>query len=400
MVVRQCLAATSSVGTLGARGRIGRAPHRLRRFSLGSLTNLYGFVRKPPPPAATECRPEHLDTFSRQVGLSPSLSGQFKSRPRRGDSRRDGWLAPHRTDDDPMAKVQAEVRGYDPDRMVWTTVLTTNGEPKPQESFKSAALASAVARRAKAGHVIIASPTDAASPAAAAIDTPQKYQLPPAPRSAGAQGKKKRVWKPLPLPKPAPTDFVVIIKSEARLALTTVFPENNMCRAILTHRGFAAGRSVTIAPVSEQDLILVYTTFRRIAEKIIGEFAVTAPARLGTYNKVRLTFSGKVKPRYVLYDALLIPVQQYKTVPACGLCGSIGHRPHACSGPKPDICGLCCSIAALVDACTHLTSVRHDALFVQNHTSPCGSAHQGSYVQSAIPCALTFAQSSTTRAQA
>ncbi|KAH7932841.1 hypothetical protein HPB49_003348 [Dermacentor silvarum] len=227
--------------------------------------------------------------------------------------------------------------------MVWTTVLTTNGEPKPQESFKSAALASAVARRAKAGHVIIASPTDAASPAAAAIDTPQKYQLPPAPRSAGAQGKKKRVWKPLPLPKPAPTDFVVIIKSEARLALP-LFSQRTTC---------AARSSPTV------DSLL----------------ADRSPSR-----------------RYVLYDALLIPVQQYKTVPACGLCGSIGHRPHACSGPKPDICGLCCSIAALVDACTHLTSVRHDALFVQNHTSPCGSAHQGSYVQSAIPCALTFAK--------
>ncbi|KAH6945734.1 hypothetical protein HPB50_009729 [Hyalomma asiaticum] len=72
--------------------------------------------------------------------------------------------------------------------------------------------------------------------------------------------------------------------------------------------------------------------------------------RLGTSNNVRLTFSGKVKPRHVHYDALLIPVQQYKkTVPACGLCGSIGHRSDACPGPKPDICGLCGSAAALVD---------------------------------------------------
>ncbi|KAH7953136.1 hypothetical protein HPB49_005042 [Dermacentor silvarum] len=41
----------------------------------------------------------------------------------------------HRTDADPMANVKAEVRGYDPNRMVWTTVPTTSGQPKPQESF-------------------------------------------------------------------------------------------------------------------------------------------------------------------------------------------------------------------------------------------------------------------------
>ncbi|KAH9384371.1 hypothetical protein HPB48_026378 [Haemaphysalis longicornis] len=72
--------------------------------------------------------------------------------------------------------------------------------------------------------------------------------------------------------------------------------------------------------------------------------------RLGTCNKVRLTFSGKVKPRYVSYDALLIPVQPYKkTVPACGRCGSVGHRPDACPGPKPDLCGICGKAVPLTD---------------------------------------------------
>lgn len=64
--------------------------------------------------------------------------------------------------------------------------------------------------------------------------------------------------------------------------------------------------------------------------------------RLGTSNKVRLTFSGQVKPRYISYDALLMPVQFYKkTVPACSRCGSFGHRPDACPSPKPEVCGIC-----------------------------------------------------------
>ncbi|KAH7965780.1 hypothetical protein HPB49_010793 [Dermacentor silvarum] len=72
--------------------------------------------------------------------------------------------------------------------------------------------------------------------------------------------------------------------------------------------------------------------------------------QLGTSNKVRLTFSGKVKPRYVSYDTLLIPVQPYKkTVPACGRCGSVGHRPDSCPSPKPDLCGICGKAVPLKD---------------------------------------------------
>ncbi|KAH7978564.1 hypothetical protein HPB49_005929 [Dermacentor silvarum] len=72
--------------------------------------------------------------------------------------------------------------------------------------------------------------------------------------------------------------------------------------------------------------------------------------RLGTTNKVRLTFSGKVKPRYVTYDALLILVHPYKkTIPACSQWGSVGHRPDACPGPKPDLCGTCGNTVPLMD---------------------------------------------------
>ncbi|KAH7950157.1 hypothetical protein HPB49_020278 [Dermacentor silvarum] len=297
-----------------------------------------------------------------------------------------------------MTGAQPEVRGYDPDGMVWTTVPTTIGQ---QEPFKSAVLASVVARRVKAGRVLMTSLAVAASPAAAANDARQEHQLPTAPRSAGAQRKKRGARKPLPLAKPAPTDFLVIIKPQARLALTAVFPKSSMGCAILAHIGSAAARSVPIVPVREQNFVLAYTTFPNFADRTIGELAVncstgvvplvgllrsdghdscywgggggvtvrsTEPEstlreslhwedgdithirRLGTSNNVQLTFAGQVKPRYVLYDALLIPVQQYKKmVPACGLCGSIGHRPDACPEPKSDICGVCRSAIVLVD---------------------------------------------------
>ncbi|XP_049515033.1 nascent polypeptide-associated complex subunit alpha, muscle-specific form-like [Dermacentor silvarum] len=54
--------------------------------------------------------------------------------------------------------------------------------------------------------------------------------------------------------------------------------------------------------------------------------------------------------RYVSYGALLIPVQPYKkTVPACGRCGSVGHRADSCPRPKPDLCGICGKAVPLTD---------------------------------------------------
>ncbi|KAH8040383.1 hypothetical protein HPB51_010163 [Rhipicephalus microplus] len=149
--------------------------------------------------------------------------------------------------------------------------------------------------------------------------------------------------------------------------------------------------------VQDQNLILAYTPHPLIADKLIGELTVPSSVgpvplfgylradtqdscygvvtvrssdseaelrqrfywpegeilhirRLGTSNKVRLTFAGKVKHRYVTYDTLLIPVQPYrKTVPACNQCGSVGHRPDACPSPKPDLCGTCGNTVPLID---------------------------------------------------
>lgn len=291
--------------------------------------------------------------------------------------------------------------GYDPHSMMWTTVPSSDSGPELPQPFKSAALAAAVARREQASNAVTAASANAASPDAAAdaeARTCSPTLVSPAPRSAGPQqGKKRPLWQPQPLPKPKATDFVVVLKPRTQLSLATVFPENGAGRALIAHLGATATRLVTVVMVREQNLILTYTSNPQIADKLIGEFAVPSPVgpvplfgylradtqdscygvvtvrssdteatlreslywpegeilhvrRLGTSNKVRLTFSGKVKPRYVSYDALLIPVQPYKkTVPACGRCGSVGHRPDACPGPKPDLCGICGKAVPLTD---------------------------------------------------
>lgn len=241
-------------------------------------------------------------------------------------------------------------------------------------------------------------PPAAAFPAAAvdAADRSSYTLPPPAPRSAGPQqGKKRPSWQPQPLPKA--TDFVAVLKPRTQLSLTAVFPENGAGSALIAHLGANANRLVTVVMVRDQNLILAYTPHPLIADKLIGELIVPSSVgpvplfgylcadtqdscygvvtvrssdskaelrqrfywpegeilhirRLGTSNKVRLTFAGKVKPRYVTCDALLIPVQPYKkTVPACNQCSSVGHRPDACPGPKPDLCGTCGNTVPLMD---------------------------------------------------
>ncbi|KAH7973700.1 hypothetical protein HPB49_004022 [Dermacentor silvarum] len=167
--------------------------------------------------------------------------------------------------------------------------------------------------------------------------------------------------------------------------------------ALIAHLGANANRLVTVVMARDQNLILAYTADPLIADKLIGELTVLSSVgpvplfgylradtqdscygvvtvrstdseaelqqrlywaegeilhirRLGTTNKVRLTFSGKIKPRYVTYDALLILVHPYKkTIPACSQCGSVGHRPDACPYPKPNLCGTCGNTVPLMD---------------------------------------------------
>ncbi|KAH9368560.1 hypothetical protein HPB48_020931 [Haemaphysalis longicornis] len=252
---------------------------------------------------------------------------------------------------------------YDPNSMVWTPIPTSDSPPELPQSFKSAALTSAVDRRKEASNALRAASTDAASLATAADPDAEACTStisPPATRSAGPQrGHKRILWHPQPLPKPKPMDSVVVLKPQTQLSLANTFPENGAGRALVAHLGATVTRLVTVVMVREQNLILVYTSNPHIADKLIGEFAVPSPAgpvplfgywrvdnhdscygvvtvhssdtegalreslywpegailhvrRLGTSNKVRLSFSGKVKPRYVSYDTLLIPVQAYK----------------------------------------------------------------------------------------
>lgn len=174
---------------------------------------------------------------------------------------------------------------------------------------------------------------------------------------------------------------------------------------------------MTVLPSREQNLIVIHTPDPDTADKVIGDFAVNIEARqvllhgylrqdggnvchgvivvrntdttetlresvrwrsgtivevrkFGTSNKARVTFAGQTKPRFVHYDTMLIPVQPYyRTIPACGKCGVVGHRMDACPNPRPNTCGLCGQQVQLEEEGVRAP---HDCVPV---CSVCGGAH-------------------------
>ncbi|KAH7978082.1 hypothetical protein HPB49_004433 [Dermacentor silvarum] len=372
-------------------GVIGRATHRLRRLS---ATSRKIFHSTPATPLSLDAA-SYLETKSPPGAIWPATPPPLLGLTAAAAPGESGH--PTRATGDKMAGQKAGMRGYDPDAMIWTTVSTTeNGEPAPPSTFKSAALAAAVARRTR-DRVLTVAVSDAASAGAPTTGVCHDKPPPHASPTAGNKGKHSVAWKPLPLPKPAPEEFVVVIKPKTRVSLSEAFQEPGLGRAFIAYLGPASVQVITVLPVREQNIILVYTLKPEIADKIIGDFDLNSVdgrvpltghlrqdggnvcygvvtvrntdteetlssslqwrqgeileiRKFGTSNKARLTLSGKEKPRYVHYEAVLIQVRPYqRTIPACGHCGVVGHCIDACPGPRPEKCGVCGQPAQLLD---------------------------------------------------
>ncbi|KAK8772206.1 hypothetical protein V5799_020966, partial [Amblyomma americanum] len=152
-----------------------------------------------------------------------------------------------------MAATQISCRGYDPENMHWTTVnpaetegpvsaTVTPAAPGGPDSarFRSAALNAAVLRRAQDQALKPAS-VDAAGVHAG-------NQQSPAPRAAGRSRRLLTKWKPPVIPKPAPDDYVVVIKPRTRVSLYETFQETGYGRAFTALLGAQPATDLTIIP--------------------------------------------------------------------------------------------------------------------------------------------------------
>ncbi|KAH7954454.1 hypothetical protein HPB49_018754 [Dermacentor silvarum] len=324
------------------------------------------------------------------------IQSDFPFRPRDADAEPNGYVGARvRTDRScKMADLSAQ-RGYDPDAMAWATIPVPEGQQSAAaDPIRNEELFRMVEHRSQRKAMKMA---PSAPPAGKAPST----QTGSATRAAQGYGAKRSkpttTWKPMPLPRPHPEGFVVIIKPREPVALRDVFQRGALGAAFATLVGVQKAATLNLLLSPEQNLIIASTLEAQTADQLLGDFELQTDKgkmaahghlkqhgedvcygvvpvanhettdtlrqalqwracelldirKFGTPNKARLTFAGRVKPRYIQYNSEITFVQPYyRTIPACGLCVTVGHRADSCPNPANAKCGLCGQQAELVE---------------------------------------------------
>ncbi|KAH7949349.1 hypothetical protein HPB49_008074 [Dermacentor silvarum] len=298
-----------------------------------------------------------------------------------------------------MAESALQLRAYDPEAMASTTVPTTGDANSTVFSkIRSQALLQAAERRSQDKAKMTASnATPAAGSSVGNMNAP-------ATRATGRKGKAFTKWKPRPMIKSAPEDYVIVIKPRERVSLHEAFTETGYGTAISAYLGPERARATSVLPSRDQNIIIVHTLDIEAADRLIGDVAVNTEKgavplhgylrqdggntchgvivvrntdttetlqhrvcwragtiveirKFGTSNKARITFAGKEKPHYVSVQ------NYYKTIPACGQSAA-----NACPNLQPNMCGLCGLHAPLVEG----VRAPHNCV---PRCSVCGGAH-------------------------
>ncbi|KAH6921639.1 hypothetical protein HPB50_003840 [Hyalomma asiaticum] len=273
--------------------------------------------------------------------------------------------------------------GSGADSMAWSdspgisTLDSSNSTPIEDERLFKLVERRSRKRRAKMA--------DAASPG---HSTQQNAAANAAALHGGSARKPGPVWKPKPLPRLHPEDFVIILKPRVTVALKDVYQHGELGAAFAAYLGTQASASLSLLPTWEQNLIVAGTRDPHVADKLLRDFQLDSSKgrlpmhghlkltgdvcrgvinvanhetseslqnkiqwragqladirKLGNSNVAALTFVGKVVPRFVHYNSEVTLVRAYKrTIPACVRCGTVGHRTDICPSPDNDKCGLC-----------------------------------------------------------
>ncbi|KAH6933827.1 hypothetical protein HPB50_018401 [Hyalomma asiaticum] len=282
-------------------------------------------------------------------------------------------------------------RGYDFEEMAWSTI-SHSGNPTsaPSEPIRNENLFRLVERRSQR--------RKANMWAAAAKDAHgERLSKQQTPSTRKEKGHVKPAWKPKPLQKFHPDDFVVVLKPRTTLAVGATFQPGELGLSLRAYLGAQLAADLSFVLSREQNLIVASTKNAYVADRLLGDFVIklvkgdvslhghvkesgeevchgvvtianheTAETlkdsiqwrqgtilyirKFGTSNKARPTFAGRVKPRTVHYNSKITTVRPYfRTVPACAVCGTVGHRADTCPNPSQDRCGLCGQQAPFVE---------------------------------------------------
>ncbi|KAH7966865.1 hypothetical protein HPB49_020039 [Dermacentor silvarum] len=279
-----------------------------------------------------------------------------------------------------MAESALQLRTYDPEAMAWTMVPTAadaNSTVFPK--IRSQALLQAAERRSQDKAKMTASN---ATPAAGSLVGNMNA---PATRATGRKGKAFKKWKPRPMIKPAPEDYVIVIKPRERVSLHEAFTETGYGTAISAYLGLERARATSVLPSRDQNIIIVHTADIEAADRLIRDFAVNTEkgsVPLHGYLRqdggntchevivVRNTDTTETLQHRVCWRAgTIVEIRKFGTSNKARITFAVWGR-RALRGPnlQPNTCGLCGLHATLVEG------VRAPHKCVPR-CSVCGGAH-------------------------
>ncbi|KAH7933765.1 hypothetical protein HPB49_016966 [Dermacentor silvarum] len=195
-------------------------------------------------------------------------------------------------------------------------------------------------------------------------------------------------WRPRHTPRLSRDDYIVVLKPRAPFELKSVLPSDRAGDAIRAYLGEHSSTCFHVWPVWDQNVLVCSVTSLPMAQRLLGDIqlpvgdqqlpfrghakasgeicrgvitinpaetpqrikselewsqgAILAVRKLGDSTAAVVTFEGTKLPRFIFYHSVVAYVRPYKkTIPACSLCGTIGHRPSACPRPTPGRCTRC-----------------------------------------------------------
>ncbi|KAH7934002.1 hypothetical protein HPB49_020202 [Dermacentor silvarum] len=195
-------------------------------------------------------------------------------------------------------------------------------------------------------------------------------------------------WRPRHTPRLSRDDDIVVLKPRVPFELKSVLPSDRAGDAIRAYLGEHSSTSFHVWPVWDQNVLVCSVTSLPMAQRRLGDIqlpvgdqqllfrghakasgeicrgvitinpaetpqrikselewsqgAILAVRKLGDSTAAVVTFEGTKLPRFIFYHSVVAYVRPYKkTIPACSLCGTIGHRPSACPRPTPGRCTRC-----------------------------------------------------------
>ncbi|KAH8029474.1 hypothetical protein HPB51_000646 [Rhipicephalus microplus] len=270
-----------------------------------------------------------------------------------------------------------QVTGYDPESLQIIQMDTAQTEtplPSEEEYLKDMLR---VWRGRK--NTAVAS-RDARAPAAKqhAASRPQQAQGKNAP-SVTSQRAKQFQWRPKNTPRIEEDDIIVVLKPRETLDLKATFGPGQASAAVRSILGADASVGLAVWPLWDQNVLVCTLKSVDAAERLLrdiklpvggrqltfrghrklsGEFCrgvvhvsqdetsetvkstlsaepnIVSVRKLGDTPVAVITFAGTKVPRTVLYNCERLPVRLYKkTVPACPVCHTVGHRADTCPQP-------------------------------------------------------------------